>query len=171
LKKALMLVHSSTSIRGPESAPRANDVKRTDMGSTIIEEKAANALIEQVSPSAATYALAMAMTPEAPVSAIVVMATTLTVAKKALGGLWVGGRVLLRQDELAFEPNRMNAALHQGVLTIRIPYSEVQSVERCGGVVSGKIRIVTELGAVLLRVFGADGFAERIRQLCPKLKL
>lgn len=139
------------------------------MNAEIIEKKAANALIEKVSPSAATYALAVALTPDTPVSALVVMATTLTIAKKVLGGLWVGGQVLLKQNEISFEPNRINTILHEGNLAIRIPYSEVQSIERCGGLVSGMIRIVTEVGTVLIRVFGADGFAERIKRLCPQL--
>ena len=48
---------------------------------------------------------------------------------RAMGGLWVGGRLRLSATELGFEPNSLNRGIHEGETSFRVALDDVVAVE------------------------------------------
>jgi len=80
-------------------------------------------------------------------------------------GLWVGGKVKATPLELTFEPNRLNAALNDGSLTVRIPMAGIRSVRREFGWLSGIVVVDHGLGQFRFRCFGARRVARILSQV------
>ena len=83
--------------------------------------------------------------------------------RKAFGGLWVGGRVKLTQDELYFAPNALNRAVHVGVSSKAIPLADVVGATDRFGWFTRIVDVVQTDGSVFtFRCYGAKPFAEMI---------
>jgi hypothetical protein len=78
------------------------------------------------------------------------------------GGLWVGGRVTLTTQRLAFHPNGVNRALQTGSLDVDIPLSAVLDVEVQPGFLTKIIAVRTHQSIIKLRCFGAIALAGQI---------
>lgn len=85
------------------------------------------------------------------------------------GGLWVGGRVTLTGEHLAFQPNGMNRAIQMGTLDVTIPLNEVRSVELSPGVLTKIVVVATAETILKVRCFGAAKLADAIRKAAPSL--
>jgi len=127
--------------------------------SDLIEKKACNALLTNAKPDFTTSYLVAAA---AGAFQVVAIASVIDGFNKAMGGVWVGGSAYLTKSKIAFFPNKMNAALHNKDVGVEIPLSDMTSVKREFGMVTGKIAITTATGTLKIRVFNAAGFAERI---------
>ncbi len=75
------------------------------------------------------------------------------------GGLWVGGKVTATPEELSFVPNGMNVAFHSGLEEVHIPTSDICSVKREFGWVTGIVVIKHRYGEFRFRCFGAKQVA------------
>jgi hypothetical protein len=78
---------------------------------------------------------------------------------KKTGGLWVGGKIIASADGIRFEPNGMNIALHEGLKSVHIPFSEIISVRRKFGWVTGIVVVQHQHGEFRFRCFGAKKVA------------
>lgn len=78
------------------------------------------------------------------------------------GGLWVGGKVVVTPEALSFVPNGINLALHEGLEAIRIPFSNISSVRREFGWVTGIVVVSHAGGELRFRCFGAKGVAAEL---------
>ncbi|MEA3031324.1 MAG: hypothetical protein QOG13_2649 [Sphingomonadales bacterium] len=80
------------------------------------------------------------------------------------GGLWVGGKATLTEAELTFEPNALNAWVHEdgAALRLNMPLAVIDSVRTRYGFVTGIIDIEA-LGAIFsLRCYRSRAFAAEI---------
>lgn len=84
-------------------------------------------------------------------------------SRQKYGGVWVGGRVTLTTESLAFGANALNRALQTGTLDSAIPLTSIIGVEELGGFVSQKVRVTYAGGSFTFRCFGAKRVARRIR--------
>jgi hypothetical protein len=79
------------------------------------------------------------------------------------GGLWVGGKVTLTEEELIFSPNALNRAVHVGVSSRTIPLADVVRATDRFGWFTRIIDVVLSDGSVFtFRCYGAKAFAEKI---------
>lgn len=90
--------------------------------------------------------------------------TVLKGFKKAMGGLWVGGKATLYETRIAFRPNALNLAVHAGDYSVEILLSDVSDVQVRFGFVTKIIDIVTDHGKLSIRCYGAEAFAAKIRE-------
>lgn len=84
-------------------------------------------------------------------------------SRQKYGGVWVGGRVTLTTESLAFGANALNRALQTGTLDSAIPLTSIIGVEELGGFVSQKVRVTYAGGSFTFRCFGAKRVARQIR--------
>lgn len=84
-----------------------------------------------------------------------------SVRKKA-GGLWVGGRIVANSKEIRFSANAMNKMVHENLEDIRIDMSDVLSVRREFGWVTGIVVVTHRQGELRFRCFGAKEFAAKL---------
>ena len=77
----------------------------------------------------------------------------------AHGGLWVGGKVSVTPDGVRFVPNAVNKALHTGLDEAWIPWTDVRSVTRVFGWLTGIVVVRHAGGEFRFRCFGAKGVA------------
>ena len=121
-----------------------------------IEKKMVNALVSDAEIGfIAKFAMEMTNTK--------ITETVLKQFKKAMGGLWVGGNAILYEAKLHFQPNAMNRMVHAGDYSLEIPLSEITEVDVCFGMVTKIIDIVTAHGKFSIRCYGANKFANTIR--------
>jgi len=84
--------------------------------------------------------------------------------RTAMGGLWVGGRVTLTTTDVAFAPNGANAKLHSGEIEFRVALEDITSIKVTRGVGTSILEIQTPTGDARFRCYGANGFADQIRE-------
>jgi len=65
---------------------------------------------------------------------------------------------------MPFRPNALNLAVHKGNYTVSLPLHQVTGVEVRSGFVTKIIDIKTGAGALSMRCYGAEKFAEQIRR-------
>ena len=82
---------------------------------------------------------------------------------KAMGGLWVGGRVTLTSTHLTFGPNRLSANLNEGEVSFAVALADIRSVETRLGVGTSIVEVRTADGRARFRCWRATAFAEKIR--------
>jgi len=82
--------------------------------------------------------------------------------KRKHGGLWVGGKVFVTEDQIEFVPNGMNVALHANVGRLLIPFEWVRSIEWQFGLLTGIVVVKCEDFDFRFRCFGAKRL---VRQL------
>jgi hypothetical protein len=82
--------------------------------------------------------------------------------QRRTGGVWVGGTVEVTTSEIAFTPNRINAALHANAPRDRVPMHQVVSVHRQFGWLTGIVVVVHKRGELRFRCFGAQGLVKQI---------
>ncbi len=83
------------------------------------------------------------------------------------GGLWVGGKITLSVQEISFAPNRLNAALHDGPIEVRIPMAQVRSVRREFGWFTGIVCVALHDGEFRFRCYGAQRVADTLQAHIP----
>jgi hypothetical protein len=88
----------------------------------------------------------------------------LSVFKKLMGGLWVGGTTYLTEDAVIFRPNRMNRLVHKGDCSVSIPLIEITDVKKRFGMVTQIIDITTSKGTLSVRCYRSSSFLEMIRE-------
>jgi hypothetical protein len=81
----------------------------------------------------------------------------------ARGGLWVGGRVTLTGDGLAFHANSVNRALQTGSLDVEISLADIESIEVLPAFGTRIIAVTTSQQVTKIRCFRAKAFADQIR--------
>ncbi len=81
--------------------------------------------------------------------------------KRRHKGLWVGGEVVLGRDGITFTPNALNRAIHERVQVITIPASNIISIRRRFGWLSGIVEVRHDSGLFEFRCFGAKALVER----------
>jgi len=81
------------------------------------------------------------------------------------GGLWVGGSVEISHDGVLFKPNALNEAFHEGLESVHIPMTQVLSVAREFGWITGIVVVAHQLGEFRFRCFGAKKIAQRVSAL------
>lgn len=91
--------------------------------------------------------------------------SSVSVVKRMLGGLWVGGTIELSKAGARFEPNRLNAALHRDVDAIWIPGATIRSVAHESGFVTDIVVVLHADGELRFRCYGARDVADRFRAL------
>lgn len=82
--------------------------------------------------------------------------------KRAMGGLWVGGRVTLTRTQLAFNPNRLNSSMHKGEIDWIIKLSDIESIEVTSSIGMPVTNVATKERRVRFRCWGAKRFVSRI---------
>ena len=85
--------------------------------------------------------------------------------KKKHGGLWVGGRMFVTNEEIIFNQNAINKVLHKSDNGFSINLSDVTSVEHIFGFFTGIIVILTKDSVYKIRSYGAKKVAEQINEL------
>lgn len=124
----------------------------------IAARKAVNALIQEAEiGSAAKFILDKTGTSGA-------SGAVLDVAKKMMGGLWVGGTVTIGQKSLVFRPNWLNRLLHKAEYTVKIPYEKISQVNVRFGFVTRIVDVITGNCKFSFRCYGADAFADVLRK-------
>lgn len=126
----------------------------------ISVKRTCNALIEDAQAGFCAYLVSVAGGIESLASTVVVLAAF----KKAMGGLWVGGTVLLTSTSLQFRSNAVNNFFHSEPYFIKIPLSDISSVNRECGFVTGIICVGTPHGSMKIRCFKAKDFAQKINE-------
>ena len=89
--------------------------------------------------------------------------------KKKYNGLWVGGKVIVNQQELRFDVNAVNQAMHRGLPKIVIPIEGIRSCNYEFGWFSG-IVVVTHINGIFrFRCYGAKKVVNEISQYIQEL--
>jgi len=115
-------------------------------------------------PALALQKLANAFIPHATPAGLanVVAGGSIDRFKQKHGGLWVGGKVTATSQELRFEPNAMNRALHHGLESMSIPLRSIRSVRREFGWLTGIVVVEHAGGEFRFRCFGAKQVAAEL---------
>lgn len=121
------------------------------MTGEVIVSKLANALVEDAEVDGTVAEVGPAI------------GAPLERSRQKYGGIWVGGRVTLTTESLAFGANALNRALQTGTLDSAIPLTSIVGVEELGGFVSQKVRVTYAGGSFTFRCFGAKRVARQIR--------
>jgi hypothetical protein len=79
--------------------------------------------------------------------------------KKAYGGLWVGGKMVLTQTAVRLSANAMNRLIQDGTLDIELPLELVRKVSVEGWFGMKIVRLDTDAGSVKFRCYGAKDVA------------
>ena len=119
----------------------------------VIDKRMANALFAEAEPGrAARWMLGLEGR------------AGLAIAKRLVGGIWVGGNARLRPETLEFHPNRLNRLAHGNAdaLSIVIPLREIKAVTDRFGVATRIIDIQTQEATLSLRCYRAMAFAQAI---------
>jgi hypothetical protein len=87
-----------------------------------------------------------------------------SVAKKLMGGLWVGGTTYLTEDAVIFRPNLLNRLVHKQDYSVSIPLSEITDVKKRFGIGTQIIDVKTSKGTLSFRCYWASSFLEMINQ-------
>ena len=82
--------------------------------------------------------------------------------KRKHGGLWVGGTISVSERGIAFTPNRVNRAVHEGLESIHVLAEDIRAVRREFGWVTGIVVIEHTQGELRFRCYGAKEFAAAI---------
>lgn len=78
------------------------------------------------------------------------------------GGLWVGGRVVANTQGIHFSANALNQAFHEDLEDVYIPLSEVLSVKREFGWITGIVVVEHCQSEFRFRCMGAKGVAAEL---------
>lgn len=81
------------------------------------------------------------------------------------GGVWVGGRIDVYKDRIAFTPNSMNRSLHAGTLDVEMPLTTVRQVSWSFGFLTGIVVFEGTFGRFMIRCFGAKGFVRKVQNI------
>ena len=131
-----------------------------DRPQNIIGKRLSNALIKDAEPDFGVFF------DVADVVGLGAVKSTLTaelsVFKKLMGGLWVGGTTYLTEDAIKFRPNLINRLLHKGDCSVSIPLGEITDVKKRFGIVTQIIDIITTKGTLSIRCYGSGSFFEMI---------
>ena len=127
-----------------------------------IEKKTCNALIENAKPNFTAYLISLVT---GGVGGVVAIGAVLGCFKKMLGGLWVGGTTYLTKGKIVFAPNKLNKMLQSNIDYLEIPLSDITSVAKESGFITGIIRIDTANGTLKLRCYGSSELMDKIIKL------
>ena len=90
--------------------------------------------------------------------------------RRRYGGLWVGGRITLYRDRLAFQPNWLNRKVQSGNLAIEFPLVALVSVTRRFGFVTGIVDADFGEKHLIFRCYGASRIADQIRAIASAVR-
>ena len=90
--------------------------------------------------------------------------------KRRHGELWVGGKVIVRVDELQFVPNGMNVAFHSNVGALLVPFEWVRALDWEFGVLTGIVVVRCDDFDFRFRCFGAKGVVKRLDEIISSNK-
>jgi hypothetical protein len=76
-------------------------------------------------------------------------------AKHFMGGVWVGGTVVLTEQELTFKANKLNRAVQKGDMDFAFPLTDISGADLVGGFGTKIISVHIRGGDFLFRCFGA----------------
>jgi hypothetical protein len=131
-----------------------------DWAQHIIGKRLCNALIRDAEPDfGAFFAIADLVglgTAKNSVNAVS------SLAKKLMGGLWVGGTTYLTKDSIVFRPNFLNRLVHKDDYSVRIPLGEIIDVKKRFGIGTQIIEIKTSKGTLSIRCYWPTSFIEMI---------
>lgn len=86
--------------------------------------------------------------------------------KRKHGGLWVGGKVFVSEDDIQFVSNGVNIVVHSNVNAFHIiPWEWIRSVEWQFGILTGIVVVHCEDFDFRFRCFGAKGVVKRLAAL------
>jgi hypothetical protein len=122
------------------------------MSDEILAQRVANALIEDAQVNTSLG-----------VGAFRAVEDVLARYRAKVGGLWVGGRATLTATVLAFAPNTMNRAVQTGSLDLAVPLSAILDVSVQRSFVTNIVEIRTPQSVLKIRCYGANTFAQQIR--------
>ncbi len=81
-------------------------------------------------------------------------------ARKAFGGLWVGGSLYISKQSLIFKPNAVNAALHEGDVSLNIPFDLITNFRCRFGLLTRIIEVDLRTVKQSFRCYGAAELSE-----------
>lgn len=93
------------------------------------------------------------------------MRAAIGAARKVAGGLWIGGTAILRERSLQFQPNALNAGMHEGRTSFVLVLDRLRSIAVRRALATSIITLDTDdpdLPSIELRCWDARGFAARI---------
>ena len=144
-------------LKAPAGVPRSLP---KDWTKNIIDKRLCNALIKDAEPDfdvffnvANAVGLGAVKTP---------IGSVVSVAKKLMGGLWVGGTTYLTKDAIVFRPNILNRLVHKQDCSVNIPLSEVTDVQKHFGFGTQIIDIKTLKGTLSIRCYWPTSFIDMI---------
>ena len=91
-------------------------------------------------------------------------------AKKAIGGLWVGGTIYLSEKELIFKANKLNKLAHSNENLAKIDLNLIDKIETKYAFITNIIEVSVSGGIFKFRCFGAKKFAKTIEVKMSKNK-
>jgi hypothetical protein len=80
--------------------------------------------------------------------------------RRRQGGIWVGGKLSLYDDHVQFDANALNRALAVDIEDIKIPFTDVLSIQSAWGFVTGKIVVTHAYGENTFRCYGSKALTE-----------
>jgi hypothetical protein len=117
-------------------------------GQAVIEKKVCNALIQGAKPNFNLYLIS----PESFGGPF----------NQMMDGLWVGGNIYLTDKSIIFKPNKLNAAMHTNIYTVKIPLEDITNVSKESRMFTDIVIINTAYGTLKFRCYKASDFMERI---------
>lgn len=85
------------------------------------------------------------------------------------GGLWVGGNIILQEDNLLFKPNKLNRVAHKGDISWMLPLKRIDQIYVSWGGITNIINIKTSSCSFKIRCYGAKKFSEEISKAISML--
>jgi len=93
---------------------------------------------------------------------------TMSLSRKLMGGLWVGGTTYLTEDALVFRPNWLNRHIHKGDCSVSIPLTDLAEVVKVPGIFTQIIDAKTAKGTLRFRCYHRDLFYDLIVAQMPQ---
>lgn len=153
-------------LKGQSAAPEVAALK--DRLQSAIDKRLSNALIKDAEPDFEVFfAVSEVLGLGAGKGAV---NSVSLVAKKLVGGLWVGGTTYLADDAIIFRPNLLNRLVHKQDCSVIIPLHEITKVNKRFGIGTQIIDIGTLKGVLSIRCYWATSFAEAINSQIHKAR-
>lgn len=84
--------------------------------------------------------------------------------KRKHGGLWVGGKFTISNEEFRFSTNTANQIVHKENCDLSFPMSDVKSIYREFGWITGILNFELDDRIIAVRCFGAKKIAARLNK-------
>jgi len=137
----------------------------------VIDRRLCNALIKDAEPDFEAFLLFAEIVGLEEISKpIKSIKSTMSIAKKLLDGLWVGGTSYLTRDAIIFRPNLLNRILHKQDCSVVIPLNRISGITKRSGFVTQIIDIIVPQGTLSIRCYWPTSFIDAINSQISQLR-